>query len=264
MDREEGEGMKPLSVDVALLVAHTGASHLIPEDRCRLFDAVPTLILLGKAGWASEDDWRRALGFSPDGWAEFGRASYAPVLEQPEGWGLRPVAEAVEARKTISEKRAVAGRCGGRGKQNKANAKQKKASARQMLSFATSGGGATDCAVASPAVEKGFTSSIDSKDSQDSGVELFLLGGAGGGWKPTVGQVEAWRTAYPSVDLGEEFAKMRAWQASNPSRGKTDRGLPRFVNSWLSRAVPRPSVAAAHADLGSVWGLTPKRGVNRG
>lgn len=255
--------MKPLRVDVALLVAHTGATHLIPEDRCKLFDAVPNAVMLGVAGWADEDAWRRLLGFSPDGWVEFGRAVYAPILEHAEGWGLRPLAEAAEAQKSVSEVRAKAGRRGGRAKQTKANAKQTEANAKQMLSLASSGCGDETSGGEISGGEVTPTSSIDSKDSKNLESTLFLLGGAGGKWVPTPEQVEAWRTAYPEVSLSVEFAKMRGWLASNPTRAKTDRGLPRFVNSWLGRATPTP-LSRVHEELGSVWGLTPKRGVARG
>jgi hypothetical protein len=256
--------MKPIRVDVALLVAHTGASSLIPEDRCRLFDAIPTALLLGVAGWATEGDWCRALGFSQDGWKVFGRRVFAPILEHPEGWGIRPLAEAVEGQKAVSLKRAKAGRKGGLRKQKKANAKQTEANAKQMLALASTASAATDS-------EGGFSgagvvspSSIESLDSRDSAVELFLWGVQGGKWVPTAEQVAAWREAYPAVGLAAEFAKMRGWLASNPGRAKSDRGLPRFVNSWLSRSTPTVAVPDSGEDRGSVWGLTPKREVARG
>lgn len=43
-------------------------------------------------------------------------------------------------------------------------------------------------------------------------------------------------TCYPHVDIEAELLKMRAWLISNPSRRKTNRGMKRFINSWLSRA----------------------------
>jgi hypothetical protein len=41
--------------------------------------------------------------------------------------------------------------------------------------------------------------------------------------------------AYPGVSVMAELAKMRAWLMSNPTRMKTLRGMPRFMNDWLSK-----------------------------
>jgi hypothetical protein len=43
------------------------------------------------------------------------------------------------------------------------------------------------------------------------------------------------RQAFPGVSLEAEFRRMRAWLMLNPARRKTQRGLPRFVNSWLAK-----------------------------
>ena len=40
---------------------------------------------------------------------------------------------------------------------------------------------------------------------------------------------------YQFVDCHEEFRKMVMWLKSNTSKQKTNRGMPRFINSWLSR-----------------------------
>lgn len=49
-------------------------------------------------------------------------------------------------------------------------------------------------------------------------------------------QHEKYQQAYPSIDLMAEYKKMAAWLESNPSKRKTPRGYPKFVNSWLSKA----------------------------
>ena len=46
---------------------------------------------------------------------------------------------------------------------------------------------------------------------------------------------EKYQNAYPLVDIGEEYKKMLAWLESNPTKRKTKRGYPKFINSWLSR-----------------------------
>jgi hypothetical protein len=45
--------------------------------------------------------------------------------------------------------------------------------------------------------------------------------------------------AYPGVVVMAELGRARAWLISNPIRGKTLRGMPKFLNSWLSRAQDR-------------------------
>lgn len=48
-------------------------------------------------------------------------------------------------------------------------------------------------------------------------------------------QHQKYEEAYPSLDLVGEYKAMDAWLESNPSKRKTQRGYPRFVNGWLSR-----------------------------
>ena len=50
----------------------------------------------------------------------------------------------------------------------------------------------------------------------------------------TESQTEAWRSAYPSVEIDGELRRAAAWILSNPSDApKTQFG--RFLNAWLSR-----------------------------
>jgi hypothetical protein len=55
-------------------------------------------------------------------------------------------------------------------------------------------------------------------------------------WQPTDEQVIGWQHAYPEVDLFAELNVMAVWLDANPPKRKTERGMARFVNSWLSRA----------------------------
>lgn len=64
------------------------------------------------------------------------------------------------------------------------------------------------------------------------------------------GFVAEMQKAYPRVDIIAELGKMRAWTLANTSNRKTRRGLPRFINSWLSRAgAPGATAAAAQAPM---------------
>jgi len=47
------------------------------------------------------------------------------------------------------------------------------------------------------------------------------------------------KATYSLINIDNELLKMRAWLVSNPSKQKTERGLPRFINSWLSRVVDK-------------------------
>ena len=49
--------------------------------------------------------------------------------------------------------------------------------------------------------------------------------------------LEAWKTAYPGVNLRGEIAKAHAWEKSNPKKAKRDRI--RFLVNWLNRAQDR-------------------------
>lgn len=48
-------------------------------------------------------------------------------------------------------------------------------------------------------------------------------------------QFEKWQELYPAVDVMQELKKMDGWLNANPTRIKTAKGIPRFVNSWLAR-----------------------------
>ena len=57
------------------------------------------------------------------------------------------------------------------------------------------------------------------------------------------------KECYPLVDLNEELLKMRVWLLANPSKRKTNKGMPRFVNSWLNKVkveAPTDSYANIH------------------
>ncbi len=94
-------------------------------------------------------------------------------------------------------------------------------------------------AQSSPATYK--TDSTDIQDRQNTGGgkpplhgQVFVCAG-GSTWSPTLAQVSAWETAYPSTDIPGTFQKMAVWLESNEAKRKTPKGMPRFINAWLSR-----------------------------
>ena len=48
--------------------------------------------------------------------------------------------------------------------------------------------------------------------------------------------IELWQEDYPNVNVLLEIKKMHAWLDANPQKRKTNRGIKRFIVSWLSRA----------------------------
>lgn len=80
-------------------------------------------------------------------------------------------------------------------------------------------------------------------------VEALVLND-GTEWRPTFRDYEEFKRLYPSVDIDDQFRRMRAWLLTNPSRRKTKRGVMQFVNRWLSKAQDKPSQPKAEEKKG--------------
>ena len=59
-------------------------------------------------------------------------------------------------------------------------------------------------------------------------------------WLPTLTEYEEYKRLYASVNVANEFKKIRAWCLSNPTKRKTKNGVKRFVNAWLAREQDKP------------------------
>jgi hypothetical protein len=55
-------------------------------------------------------------------------------------------------------------------------------------------------------------------------------------WEADEKDIIQWQKTYPAVDVFAEIAKMESWLDANPKKRKTQAGIKRFINSWLSRA----------------------------
>ncbi len=55
-------------------------------------------------------------------------------------------------------------------------------------------------------------------------------------WSMPLAMYEQLQIAYPAVPVDAELRKVKAWLAANPTKKKTAKGMPRFINSWFSRA----------------------------
>lgn len=64
-------------------------------------------------------------------------------------------------------------------------------------------------------------------------IELPVLNGKE--FRVSVKLVAEYSRSYPAVNVEYELGKMRSWLISNPKKGKTSKGILRFVNTWLAR-----------------------------
>lgn len=71
--------------------------------------------------------------------------------------------------------------------------------------------------------------------------EVFTTA-AGKDWHAPPDLIAGLATAYPGVDVPAECAKVRVWLMANPTKRKTERGMPKFLNSWMERAQNRGGV----------------------
>lgn len=78
-----------------------------------------------------------------------------------------------------------------------------------------------------------------SRSEPDSPIcfEYPTIGPDGPSWRLRRVQVDEWRATYPGVDVLAECRRALAWVKANPGRRKTAKGMPKFLVSWLSRAV---------------------------
>jgi len=56
-------------------------------------------------------------------------------------------------------------------------------------------------------------------------------------WDLTDDQIGVWQGIYPALDVDQECRMAWAWVDANVSRRKRPKGMPRFLVSWLNRAV---------------------------
>jgi len=68
----------------------------------------------------------------------------------------------------------------------------------------------------------------------------FVLKG-GDEWCLPKAKLREYQNAYPKLDVEAELRKAAQWLIDNPTKRKTERGMPRCLNSWLSRQKPETS-----------------------
>lgn len=55
-------------------------------------------------------------------------------------------------------------------------------------------------------------------------------------FKVTVAMISEYQSLYSQMDVDFEIRRMLTWLKANPTKKKTARGMPRFIDAWLSRA----------------------------
>lgn len=73
------------------------------------------------------------------------------------------------------------------------------------------------------------------KEEEEKADVAALILNDGSEWQPGKTLYEEYVKLFPNVDVPQQFNAMRSWCISNPQQRKTNRGITRFVNSWLSR-----------------------------
>jgi hypothetical protein len=70
--------------------------------------------------------------------------------------------------------------------------------------------------------------------------------------------LDAWKKAYPGVDLAAQIAAAHAWEVGNPDRRKTNRV--RFLTNWLNRAQDSPRPGPSRGQ--TFFPVKPQAGAN--
>lgn len=71
-------------------------------------------------------------------------------------------------------------------------------------------------------------------------------------WRLRRRQVEEWQEAYPNLEVMDECRRALAWVKANLGRRKTEKGMAKFLNGWLSRTVDRRVSPRLEASAGPV------------
>lgn len=58
----------------------------------------------------------------------------------------------------------------------------------------------------------------------------------------THSQYDRWVETYPAVDVWQTLLRIKSWAEANPAKRKTNKGMARFIDSWLAREQDKPRV----------------------
>lgn len=72
--------------------------------------------------------------------------------------------------------------------------------------------------------------------SENDPVLTFPVIGSREPWTLTFSKLQQYQQTYSALDVAAEMRKAKQWCEDNPSRRKTVRGMPAFLNRWLGNA----------------------------
>lgn len=137
-----------------------------------------------------------------------------------ENWTHSRIDAELESAEKAYERRAAAGRAGGKAKSE--NASNAKAKLKQSHS--------------QPHIEKDVGANAPTSPEPAKAAPVAELPCVSGEPYPiSAADVAEWRKAFPGVDVFQQIGAMRSWLIANPTRRKTLRGMRKFVVSWLDR-----------------------------
>jgi uncharacterized protein YdaU (DUF1376 family) len=157
--------------------------------------------------------------------------------------------KAAEHRSDIREKRSAAGK------------KSVAVRREQMLSKCSASAEQSEYASASVSVSESTpTAVVDS--AADPEVLEVPVEGNNPPWPVRQSYVAAWEKTFPHLDVVGELRRAVQWLLDNPERGKTAKGMRRYLGSWLQRAQDggrgmKRQKASAADEIPMEWGLTP-------
>lgn len=83
------------------------------------------------------------------------------------------------------------------------------------------------------------TVAVEDNPSDDSTAVITLptnrYAAEGETYTVTDADLAEYTATYPAVDVAQALRSMLGWLRANPRKRKTQRGMPRFINTWLSR-----------------------------
>lgn len=88
----------------------------------------------------------------------------------------------------------------------------------------------------SPSPEEAVGKSSLSSGSVRGGEPMPVFPCDRGDWTPTGEMLAEWQATFPGLDVMAQLRRARQWCVDNVDRRKTQRGMRRFIGSWLSNA----------------------------
>lgn len=70
--------------------------------------------------------------------------------------------------------------------------------------------------------------------------EINIILASGKLYNVPIADIENFKKAYPNISVESELMKAASWCRSNPKNRKTEKGINRFINGWLSRCTSSP------------------------